>query len=97
MYAAVRQAHFVPGGTDQVIEKAATGIVPQIEAMEGFVAIYMIRESDTELVTMTIFDNQAEAEESNKVVVAWLKATVGALVARPTDTLSGEVALFRGK
>ena len=72
MYVTVRRSkHF--GGTDEIARRAKEGLVPTLKTLPGFVSYDILSLEDNVVMGITIFDNEASAEEANKSFVLWAR------------------------
>src|SRR5690348_804793 len=65
-YAVLRRYHVKAGATAEIAQRARTGFVPIISQTPGFVAWYLIDIGKDTLVAVSIFKDQAGAQESTK-------------------------------
>ena len=63
-----------------------------LEEIDGFRAYYLIRTTDGNAVTVSVFDDQAGAEESTRAAAAWLSENLADLSVSPPQVTTGEVA-----
>ncbi len=96
MYASIRRYQVDPGSVDEVVRQAEEVFVPIISGAPGFNAYYLVNAGDGVVATVSVFENQAGAEESNKLAADWVKDNLAALVTGPPEITAGEVALHRG-
>ena len=61
-------------------------------AIDGFKSYYLVRTTDGNAVTISVFDDQAGAEESTRAAAAWLGENVPDLAISPPQVTTGEVA-----
>ena len=67
MYVIARRSkHF--GGTDEIVRRAKEGLIPALMRLPGFVSYDIFSLQDNVVMGITIFANQAAAEEANKRV-----------------------------
>jgi len=97
MYAAIRRGKGKPGSVAEVASKVQQGLVSIMSSVPGFVAYYVVQTGEDELVTVTVFESQAGAEESNKVAANWVRDNLGPLMAGPLELSAGEVVVHKGK
>lgn len=90
MYVTVRRSkHF--GGTDEIVRRAREGLIPALMRMPGFVSYDIFSLQENVVIGITIFNNQAEAEEANKSFVVWAREQdLRSLLTGPHEVLSGE-------
>jgi hypothetical protein len=63
-----------------------------IKAIDGFQASYVLRTTDGNTVSISVFDDQAGAEESTRVAAAWVAENLADLAVSPPRVTTGEVA-----
>jgi hypothetical protein len=91
MYVAVRRYKVEAGSIDEVARRSQEGFVPLIRQAPGFVAYYGVVAGNDSIFTVNIFQDQAGAEESNRIAVDWVKQNVAEFVQGPPELLGGEV------
>ena len=97
MYAAIRRYHTDPDTLDEVVRQVNEGFVPLISEMSGFVAYFALDAGQGEFGTVSVFEDQASAEESNRVAEEWVKENLGELLPTPPDFAAGEVVAYKAK
>jgi hypothetical protein len=90
MYVTVRRSkHF--GGADEIVRRANEGLIPALMRMPGFVSYDIFSLQDNVVIGVTIFDDQAAADEANKsFVVRAREQDLRSLLTPPHEVLSGE-------
>jgi hypothetical protein len=96
MFAAIRRYHTDPDSLDEVVRQVNEGFVPLISDMPGFVAYIALDAGQGEYGTVSVFEDQASAEESNRVAEEWVKENLGELLPNP-DYAAGEVVAYKAK
>lgn len=94
MYASIRQYDGLDS-MDEVVRRAEEGFVPIISEGRGFVAYYLIDAGDGKGATISIFEDQAAAEESNQAAAEWVKENLAPLVPNPPQITVGEVRVHK--
>jgi heme-degrading monooxygenase HmoA len=91
MYATVRS--YTTGGefADALVEHADE-LRSTLTEIDGFRAYYLVR-TDDGVVSVSVFDDQAAAEESTRVARAWVAENLPDLQVSPPQVQTGEVAL----
>ena len=97
MFAAIRRYHTDPDSLEEVARKVNEGFVPLITEMSGFVAYMALNADQGEYGTVSIFEDQASAEESNRVAEEWVNENVRELLPNPPDYAAGEVVVYETK
>ena len=91
MYVAIRS--YSGGGefADALVENedAVRGL---ISAIDGFRAYYLVRTADG-ATTISVFDNQAGAEESTRAAAGWMSENLADVSPGAPTVTTGEVAL----
>ncbi|MFJ8109444.1 hypothetical protein [Streptomyces sp. NPDC096132] len=90
MYAAVRRYE---GVTDPVEagRLVAEGFVPLMREVSGFVAYYWIDAGDGVMVSTSVFQDEAGAEESITRAADFVRENLAALLPNPPQIMAGEV------
>ena len=65
--------------------------LPQISKAPGFVSYYAVDDGSGTLATVSVFETQSGAEESNRQAADFTKKNLPALVSGPPEITSGEV------
>ena len=86
------QTHFTryqnTGRVDSTDQRA---VLPQISIAPGFVSYYAVDDGSGTLATVSVFETQSGAEESNRQAADFTKKNLPALVSGPPEITSGEV------
>jgi len=91
MYAAIRQAKAKTGAAEELAARIKEGAIPIISDVDGFMAYYVVYAPDDTVTAISIFNNHASAEESNRRVVAWIEKDLAPLLAGPATAMAGPV------
>ncbi len=67
------------------------GFVPIIRPISGFVDYYFIDAGGGVMISLSVFEDQAGAEESNSRAVDLVQQNVGSLIPNPPQVTDGEV------
>jgi hypothetical protein len=96
MHASIRRYEGLdPGSVDQIVQRAGEGFVPIVSGGAGFVGYYIVDAGDGVLATISVFESQGAAEESNKAAASWVKENLAALVPNPPQITAGEVRVHK--
>jgi hypothetical protein len=90
MYISIRR--YKTESSAEVTRPVQEEFVPLISKAPGFVAYYAIEAGDDVWASVSIFDTQAQAEDSNRVAAEWVKKAVASLVGPPEVTAGKVVA-----
>ena len=96
-YAVIRRYHVKTGATGEIAQRARSGFVPIISQTPGFVAWYLIDTGKDTLVAVSIFKDQAGAQESTKRAAQWIKQNLAELIPNPPDITAGAVIVQKVK
>jgi hypothetical protein len=91
MYVAVRLYKVKAGSIDEIVRSAQEGFVPLIRQAPGFVAYYAVVTGSDSLFTVSIFQDQAGADESTRLAADYVHQNLAALVEGPPELQAGEV------
>lgn len=91
MYAAIRQGKAKAGAAEELARRIKEGAIPIISDVEGFIAYYVVYAPDDTVTAISIFNNFAGAEESNKRGLAWIEENLAPLLTGPATAVAGPV------
>ena len=92
MYATIR---VYTGKSDLVEElrRNEAAVTSLIGAVPGFRAYYLVATAEGGGASITVCDDQAGADESNRVAAAWIAQNLPGLSTAPPAITAGEVAI----
>ncbi|MBN6054730.1 hypothetical protein JYK22_22520, partial [Nonomuraea sp. RK-328] len=90
MYATVRRYE---GVTDpaEAGRRVSEEFVPLLREVPGFVAYYWVDAGDGVMLSTSIFEDQAGAEESTKRAADYVRESLASLLPNPPQVTAGEV------
>ena len=88
MYAAIRQAKAKAGMADELASRIKEGVIPLVSDVPGFMAYYVVYAPDDTVTAISIFNNHAGAEESNRRGVAWIEQNLAPLLIGPATAVA---------
>lgn len=91
MYASIRQAKAKPGRSDDLARKIKSGAVAIVSNVPGFMGYYVVYSGDDTVTAISLFNDFAGAEESNRRLLAWIEKNLGPLLDGPTTATAGPV------
>jgi hypothetical protein len=91
VYASIRQGKAKTGMAEELIRRIKEGAIPIISDVEGFKAYYVVYAPDDTVAAISIFNDYALAEESNKHALVWIEQNLAPLLAEPAKALAGPV------
>jgi hypothetical protein len=89
MYAAIRQGKAKAGQVEELTRRIKEGAIPVISAVEGFKGYYVVYAPDDTVIAISLFNNYAAAEESNKRALAWIEQELAPLLTWPATAKAG--------
>ena len=98
MFVAIRYYQTDPGSVNEVVRRVKEGFVPLIRDTPGFVSYLVLApsEREDELVSVSVFESQEGAEESNEKAEAWVRQNLSELLLLP-EFAAGEVVVYEVK
>ena len=89
MYTVVRRYQGVVDATE-VVRRAIDEFAPQVRAQPGFPGYWVVDAGDGVVATITAFDSEDAAVESNAASATWVQENVPNLVPNPPRVTAGE-------
>ena len=97
MYATVRRYEGVTD-TREVGKRVNESFVPLLAKLPGFVAYYWLDAGGGVMISTSVFQDQASAQESNKIAADWIRQNkMSALMPNPPQITAGEVVAHKAK
>jgi hypothetical protein len=90
MYAAVRRYEGVTDSAEAA-RLVNEGFVPLMRQVSGFVAYYWIDAGDGVMVSTSVFQDRAGADESISRAADFVRDNLGSLLPNPPQVVAGEV------
>ena len=98
MYANISDYHFRPGSdAQQLIQRTEQEAMPLAEQVPGFRAYYFVRVADDRVLAISLWDSQADWEETLPRLMPWLQENVAPQLAREPERTAGDVVIERRK
>ncbi len=95
MYVSVRWYEMNPAAVDEAMRQVEEGFVPIISKAPGFIAYYALDTGDGVVASISIFTDQAGAEESDAVAAEWVMENLASLLPNPPDITAGEAKVYK--
>ena len=92
MYATVRRYEDSGGLVDALVENEGV-IRDLISTIGGFHAYYLVRGDGGSAASVSVYEDRASVEESNRVAAAWIAENLPDLSVSAPQVTAGEVAL----
>jgi hypothetical protein len=91
VYAAIRQAKAKTGMAEELSRRIKEGAIPIISDVPGFNAYYVVYAPDDTVTAISIFNDYAGAEESNRRALALIEQNLSPLLTGPAVAIAGPV------
>ncbi len=95
MYASIRRYTTSPGAAAELARRVNQGFVPIIGKAPGFVAYYVVDAGNDVVASVSVFQDQAGAEESNRMAADWVKENMASLVSGSPEITAGAVTVHK--
>lgn len=77
---------------DEVLKRVREGFIPLITEHRGFVAYYYVDDSEEGvLFSVSVFEDQADEEDSNRLAADFVKENLADLLPNPPTITAGHV------
>jgi heme-degrading monooxygenase HmoA len=94
MYMAIRRLKIRPGLFDEAVRLVENELLPLLSSMPGFVEYEVAQIGEDEGLTISVFETQEQAEESNRRAAEWVKPRFAQFAAGPLEIVAvGEVRI----
>jgi heme-degrading monooxygenase HmoA len=98
MYIAIRRMKTKPGSLDEAVQRIENGFVPLISSMPGFGEYTVMQVGEDEGLTISVFETQEQAAESNRRAAEWVSENLAPLAAGPHEIVAvGNIRFRKGK
>ena len=96
MFAAIRYYQADPPSINEVVRRVQEDFVPLIRDMRGFVSYFILVPSEREedIVSVSVFEDQQSAEESNRKAAEWVVQNLSELLLPTPEFASGQVVVY---
>jgi hypothetical protein len=96
MYATIRRYEGVTNPTEAA-RRVNEGFVPLISQIPGFVAYYWVDAGSGVMISTSVFQDQASAEESNRRAADYVRQNLVSVLTNPPQITAGEVVAYKAK
>ena len=96
MYATVRRYEGVSNPTEAA-QRVNDGFVPLISQIPGFVAYYWVDAGGGVMISTSVFQDQASAEESNRRAADYVRQNLVSVLPNPPQVTAGEVVAYKAQ
>lgn len=95
-YAVIRRyAGIDPRSVDELARQVNEHLLPIISQIPGFVAYCALHTGGDVVASISIFEDQAGADESTRKTANWVKQHIAALVPNPPQFTAGNVIAYK--
>jgi len=95
MFASIRRYRLVRGSMDELAGRVDQGFAEEIHARPGFVCYEFVDCGDGEIITISMFREAHEAEDSRELAQRWTEENLADLEFHRLEALHGEVMVSR--
>jgi len=96
MHVAIRRYQLEdPGSVDEVLRRVHEGFIPLIMDAPGFLAYYALDSGSGTVTSVSVFEDEAGAEEPNRRAADWVGETLASMLPNEPEILAGEVGATR--
>ena len=98
MYASVRRYEGVASSSvDEVVRLVGEegGFASILSKAPGFIAYYAVDAGDGVVASISVFEDQTGAEESNRMAADWVKENLAAHLPNPPQITAGEARVHK--
>ena len=97
MYAAIRRYNAFEGAAATIAARVNEEFLPKIRQMPGFLGYYVVDGGDGTLVSVSLFEDRAAADESTRAATAWVRDRLNHLIkTAPVISTGAVVAMAEG-
>ena len=93
MHVVLRQYTVDSNATEEIVRRAREDFVPLISSAPGFVSYTIVDAGADGLITVSIFEDRAGAEESVRMAANWIRENLASLLPNPPQVTIGEVSI----
>ena len=95
MYASIRKYKTNPGKAGELARRVHEGFLPIISKTPGFVAYYVVEAGNDVTASVSVFQSQASAEESNRIAAGWVKENIASFFEGSPEITAGSVTVHK--
>ena len=95
MFGTVRLYEMTQDWDDQLLERLENDFVPAIDELPGFVAYYSLEAGARVFASVTIFEDRAGAEASNRLAAQYVQRNLADRFPSPPEITAGPVRTWR--
>ncbi len=92
MFAAIRRYETNPASVKELIQRINTEFVPLVSKCPGFIAYHVVDAGKGVIASISLFETEAEAQESTIQAANWVKS-IRSLLPGPPQVTTGNIAV----
>ena len=96
-FASIRRYRLRSGSIDELMHIVDETFAEQICELPGFVAYHALDAGGGEVLSISLFGDQAQAEESDELALTFVRDKLGAFDIERTEVIGGDVAVSRAR
>jgi hypothetical protein len=73
------------------------GVVGLVSEMPGFVAYYLVDAGDGQMLAISVYLGEMEAQVSTQTALEWVQQNLSSAIPSAPEVISGDVLVYRGK
>ena len=92
MHVSIRK-YAIRGSMDELLKRIREGFVPIVRNVPGFKSYSVVKLRGNGVVTISVFESQAQAMHSNDLAADWVRENVASFADGPPEITSGEMVI----
>lgn len=93
MYGSLRRYVVTPGSSGEMIQRVQEGFVPLVRKVPGFISYTVLQIGEDTLLTLSVFEDEDAAVESNRVASNWVPGNVAQFIRGLPQIMEATVVL----
>jgi len=93
MHASIRKYRINSDAIAALAVRVEDGFIPIISRLPGFVSYMVVDGGDGIVASISVFEDEEAAEQSNAAAAAWVKENLSDVIAEAPEVTAGEIAL----
>jgi hypothetical protein len=91
MYAVVRRYNTSAGSIAEIAQRVNEGFLPLVSQVQGFISYDVIDAGDGTMLTVSVFEDRAGADESTRAATEWVRQNLTHLIRTAPVVTTGEI------
>lgn len=93
MHASIRKYRIDTDAIAALAVRVEDGFIPIISRLPGFVSYMVVDAGDGVVASVSVFESEEDAEQSNTAAAAWVRENLSDVITEPPEVTAGEIAL----